>query len=55
MIFPSLKDKIRTFEDQAQSREGQEKSIMGGQTSTFVKRVELEKIIEIETKRRNYS
>jgi len=56
MIFPSLKDKIKIFEDESGKREqavpAQNKTTTGG-NSMYVKRAELEKIVEEETKRRN--
>ena len=48
LMFPSLKDKIRVFHDDKINR----KSV---NTSGFVKRNELEKIIGDETRKRNAS
>ena len=53
MIFPSLKDKMKIFQDESSKRETQANKTAGAGASTFVKRAELEKIVEIETKRRN--
>ena len=51
MIFPSLKDKMKIFQDESSKRETANKEPGAGQ-GTFVKRAELEKIVEIETKRK---
>ena len=51
MIFPSLKDKMKIFQDESSKRESANKEPGAGQ-GTFVKRAELEKIVEIETKRK---
>jgi len=51
MIFPSLKDKIKIFQDDQSKKEASHNS--GNTNSTYVKRAELEKIVEQETKRRN--
>ena len=51
MIFPSMSDKIKIFQDELSKKEA---SQAGANTnSTYVKRAELEKIVEMETKRRN--
>ena len=51
MIFPSMADKIKIFQEESSKKDGIANA--GGGTSTFVKRAELEKIVEQETKRRN--
>jgi hypothetical protein len=48
LIFPSLKDKIKMFEEESKKKEQQRAS-----TSVFVKRRELEKMVETETRKRN--
>lgn len=55
MIFPSMQDKIKIFQDDLSKKEGTHNSVPGVKksSSTFVKRAELEKIVEMETKRRN--
>ena len=50
MIFPSMKDKRTTFNDESVKPEGEQAS--NGGNAQFVKRTELEKIVELETKRR---
>jgi hypothetical protein len=52
MIFPSMADKIKIFQEES-SRKDALATNAGGGASTFVKRAELEKIVEQETKRRN--
>lgn len=52
MIFPSLKDKTKMFEDECSKKEAGTSSVPAG-NSMYVKRTELEKIVEQETKRRN--
>ena len=48
LIFPSLKDKIRTFEQESKKKEAQRAA-----TSVYVRRRELEKMVETETRKRN--
>ena len=48
LIFPSLKDKIKMFEEESKKKETQRAS-----TSVYVKRRELEKMVETETRKRN--
>ena len=48
LIFPSLKDKIKIFQD-----ESKKKADSRANSSTFVKRQDLEKIVEQETRKRN--
>ena len=50
LIFPSLKDKIKMFEEESKKKESQRAG-----TSVFVKRRELEKMVENETRKRNQS
>jgi len=50
LIFPSLKDKIKMFEEESKKKESQRAG-----TSVFVKRRELEKMVETETRKRNQS
>ena len=47
LIFPSLKDKIKMFEEESKKKETQRAG-----TSSFVKRRELEKMVETETRKR---
>ena len=49
MIFPSMKDKKTTFNDESAQSQGEQPA---GGNAQFVKRTELEKIVELETKRR---
>lgn len=51
MIFPSLKDKEKMFRDEQNKADTNQGGI--GANSMYVKRNELEKIVEQETKRRN--
>lgn len=52
MIFPSMRDKMKIFQEEQLKKEPQ----TGPKTnSSYVKRAELEKIVEQETKRRNPS
>ena len=51
MIFPSLKDKQRSFQDECNKQDTQ--AGKAGANSIYVKRAELEKIVEQETKKRN--
>ena len=56
MIFPSLKDKIRMFQDETIKKETVQRvgaNPGASKSSMNVKRTELEKIVEQETKRRN--
>ena len=48
LIFPSLKDKIRTFEQESKKKEAQRAT-----TSVYVRRRKLEKMVETETRKRN--
>jgi len=48
LIFPSLKDKIKMFEEESKKQEQRRAG-----TSVFVKRKELEKMVENETRKRN--
>eukprot|EP00347_Sterkiella_histriomuscorum_P001281 403372640 len=48
MIFPSLKDKMKIFQEESKKNETQKAN-----NSMFVKRAELDRIVEEETKRRN--
>ena len=48
LIFPSLKDKIKMFEDESKKKEQARAA-----TSVYVKRRELEKMVETETRKRN--
>ena len=48
LIFPSLKDKIRTFEQESKKKEAARAA-----TSVYVRRRELEKMVETETRKRN--
>ena len=50
LIFPSLKDKIKMFEEESKKQESRRAG-----TSVFVKRRELEKMVETETRKRNQS
>ena len=50
LIFPSLKDKIKMFEEESKKKES-----MRASTSVYVKRRELEKMVETETRKRNAS
>ena len=50
LIFPSLKDKIKMFEEESKKKEQTR-----GNTSVYVKRRELEKMVETETRKRNTS
>ena len=50
LIFPSLKDKIKMFEEESKKQEAKRSG-----TSVFVKRRELEKMVETETRKRNTS
>lgn len=50
LIFPSLKDKIKIFEEESKKKESQRAA-----TSVFVRRRELEKMVENETRKRNAS
>ena len=50
MIFPSMKDKMRIFQDDLVKKDNQQQPKTN---SSYVKRAELEKIVEQETKRRN--
>ena len=50
LIFPSLKDKIKMFEEQSKKKESQRAS-----SSNFIKRRELETLVEKETRKRNAS
>jgi len=52
MIFPSLKDKIKIFQDESSKKDASTTG-PGAGNSMYVKRNELEKIVEMETKRRN--
>ena len=53
MIFPSLKDKTKIFQDELSKKEAAgTRSNTSGNTGTYVKRTELEKIVEEETKKR---
>ncbi len=47
LIFPSLKDKIKIFEDESKKKEANKVN-----QTMFVKRTELDKIVEQETKKR---
>ena len=47
LIFPSLKDKIKMFEEESKKKESQRAA------STYMKRRELEKMVETETRKRN--
>jgi hypothetical protein len=52
MIFPSMRDKMKLFQDEQVKKDDNS----GPKTnSSYVKRAELEKIVEQETKRRNPS
>ena len=51
MIFPSMQDKIKIFQDELGKKEANQGGV--NTNSTYVKRAELEKIVEMETKRRN--
>ena len=48
LIFPSLKDKIKLFQDESKKKEAQR-----AQSTAFVKRSDLENIVETETRKRN--
>ena len=48
LIFPSLKDKIKMFEEESKRKEQTRAA-----TSVYVKRRELEKMVETETRKRN--
>ena len=48
LIFPSLKDKIKLFQDESKKKENTR-----AQTTAYVKRSDLEKIVETETRKRN--
>ena len=48
LIFPSLKDKIKLFQDESKKKENTR-----AQTTAYVKRGDLEKIVESETRKRN--
>lgn len=48
LIFPSLKDKIKMFEEESKKKESQRAA-----TSQYVKRRELERMVETETRKRN--
>ena len=48
MLFPSLKDKIKIFEEEAKKAESQKTN-----NSMYVKRSELDRIVEEETKKRS--
>ena len=48
LIFPSLKDKIKMFQDESKKKIAQRSN-----SSMYVKRTELEKIVEQESRRRN--
>lgn len=50
LIFPSLKDKIKMFEEESKKKEQTRTN-----TSVYVKRRELEKMVETETRKRNTS
>ena len=52
MIFPSMKDKMKIFQDESYKKDGTNKQTQNP-NSMYVKRAELEKIVEQETKRRN--
>ena len=47
LIFPSLKDKIKLFQDESKKKES-----VRAQTTAYVKRADLEKIVESETRKR---
>lgn len=47
LIFPSLKDKIKLFQDESKKKEN-----VRAQTTAYVKRGDLEKIVESETRKR---
>ena len=51
MIFPSFKDKKNQYNDD-QKKDVLKPATAGNQASMYVKRNDLEKIIELETKRR---
>jgi len=51
MIFPSLKDKTNIFTDENITKENTDKPRTAGNTM-YVKRAELEQIVEQETRRR---
>ena len=56
MIFPSLQDKIKIFSEEQGKKDANATTGQGsGANSMYVKRNELEKIVEMETKRRNPS
>jgi hypothetical protein len=48
MIFPSLKDKTKIFQEESQKKEVQKSA----NNSMYVKRAELDRIVEEETKKR---
>jgi len=52
MIFPSLKDKIKIFQEESSKKDATSTG-PGAGNSVYVKRNELEKIVEMETKRRH--
>ena len=47
LIFPSLKDKIKMFEEESKKKE-----TMRAASSVYMKRRELEKMVETETRKR---
>lgn len=49
MIFPSLKDKTKIFQEEAQKKEMAKSSV---NNSVYVKRAELDRIVEEETRKR---
>jgi hypothetical protein len=53
MIFPSLGDKKKIFQEEGSKKDISTSNTGGNANSTYVKRTELEKIVEMETKRRN--
>jgi hypothetical protein len=58
MIFPSQKDKVKIFQDESTNKKdagtgGAARNTRSAGNSMFVKRTELEKIVEQETKRRH--
>lgn len=48
LIFPSLKDKIKMFEEESKKKES-----VRAASSVYVRRRELERMVETETKKRN--
>ncbi len=48
MIFPSLKDKTKIFQEESQKKDIQKSA----NNSMYVKRAELDRIVEEETKKR---